>query len=166
MIAPDKMSGDVVEALAAGDLFRLRGVLIGTVAFQTYSGILGVRLPHPWQRSWTGDVDVAQDYAISAEVNDSLPPILGPAAGRRPELPRGATCAIGRRAAASSAWFATKDAASSILEVEGFLTRRTRGSGTTTHTSTILRGCPPLKGASADHFALSTSFISHPRIQE
>lgn len=74
MIAPDSMSGDVVEALATGGLFRLRGVLIGTVAFQTYSGILGVRLP--MAAILTGDADIAQDYAISAEVNDSLPPII------------------------------------------------------------------------------------------
>ncbi|NLS06394.1 hypothetical protein HGP14_24095 [Rhizobium sp. P32RR-XVIII] len=74
MLALDSMSGDVVEALAAGGLFRLRGVLIGTVAFQTYSGLLGVRLP--MAAILTGDADVAQDYAISSEVQDSLPPIV------------------------------------------------------------------------------------------
>lgn len=74
LAAPDRMSGDVVEALAAGGLFRLRGVLIGTVAFQTYAGVLGVRLP--MAALLTGDADLAQDYAISAEVEDSLPPIL------------------------------------------------------------------------------------------
>ena len=57
MIAPDAMTGDVVEALAAGGLFRLRGVLIGTVAFQTYSGLLGVRLP--MASILTGDADIA-----------------------------------------------------------------------------------------------------------
>ncbi|MCJ8521821.1 hypothetical protein ABID21_004991 [Pseudorhizobium tarimense] len=74
MIAPDTLTGDIVDALAAGGLFRLRGVLIGTVAFQTYAGILGVRLPIA--ALLTGDADVAQDYAISREVEDSLPPIL------------------------------------------------------------------------------------------
>ena len=74
MIAPDRMSGDIVEALANGGLFRLRGVLIGTVAFQTYAGLLGVRLP--MAAILTGDADIAQDYAISREVEDSLPPIL------------------------------------------------------------------------------------------
>ncbi|MBD9595935.1 hypothetical protein IB270_24085 [Ensifer sp. ENS05] len=74
MIAPDKMSGDVVEALANGGLFRLRGVLIGTVAFQCYAGLLGVRLP--MAAVLTGDADIAQDYAISHEVEDSLPPIV------------------------------------------------------------------------------------------
>lgn len=74
MIAPDTLTGDIVEALAAGGLFRLRGLLIGTVAFQTYAGILGVRLP--MAALLTGDADVAQDYAISQEVKDSLPPIV------------------------------------------------------------------------------------------
>lgn len=74
LIAPDAMSGDIVEALADGGLFRLRGVLIGTVAFQCYSGLLGVRLP--MASILTGDADIAQDYAISQEVEDSLPPIL------------------------------------------------------------------------------------------
>jgi hypothetical protein len=74
MIAPDVTSGDIVEALAAGGLFRLRSVLIGTLAFQTYAGILGVRLPAA--ALLTGDADIAQDYAISREVEDCLPPIV------------------------------------------------------------------------------------------
>ncbi|MDY6963667.1 MAG: GSU2403 family nucleotidyltransferase fold protein [Pseudomonadota bacterium] len=74
MNAPDTLTGDIVEALAAGGLFRLRGLLIGTVAFQTYAGILGVRLP--MAALLTGDADVAQDFAISQEVKDSLPPIV------------------------------------------------------------------------------------------
>ena len=74
MIAADVMTGDFVEALAAGGLFRLRGVLIGTVAFQTYSRLLGIRLP--MAAILTGDADIAQDYAVSCEVGDSLPPIL------------------------------------------------------------------------------------------
>ncbi len=73
MIAPDAMSGDIVEALADGGLFRLR-VLIGTVAFQCYSGLLGVRLP--MAAMLTGAADIAQDYAMSREVEDSLPPIV------------------------------------------------------------------------------------------
>lgn len=34
MVAPDRMSGDVIEALASGGLFRLRGILIGTMHFR------------------------------------------------------------------------------------------------------------------------------------
>jgi hypothetical protein len=74
MSAPDRFAGDVTEALANGGLFRLRAVLIGSVAFQSYSGILGVRLPAGAMQ--TGDADFAQDFAISAEVADSIPPVL------------------------------------------------------------------------------------------
>lgn len=74
MVAPDRLSGDIIEALASGGLFRLRGILIGTVAFQTYAGILSVRLPG--HSIMTGDTDIAQDFAISHEVDDSMPPIL------------------------------------------------------------------------------------------
>ncbi|MBD9375696.1 hypothetical protein IB238_24135 [Rhizobium sp. ARZ01] len=70
----DRASGEIVEALAAAGLFRLRAVLVGTLAFGTYSGVLGVRLPST--AMMTGDADFAQDYAISAGVMDSLPPIL------------------------------------------------------------------------------------------
>ncbi|NTJ11774.1 nucleotidyltransferase family protein [Rhizobium lusitanum] len=74
LIAPDRFTGQVVEALANAGLFRLRGVLVGTVAFQCYSALLGIRLPAA--AILTGDADIAQDYAISAEVSDSLPPIV------------------------------------------------------------------------------------------
>lgn len=74
LIAPEPFTGDVVEAFAMAGLFRLRGILVGTVAFQCYSSYLGVRMP--MASVLTGDADIAQDYAISAEVADSLPPIL------------------------------------------------------------------------------------------
>ena len=74
MIAPDRFTGTVIETLAAAGLFRLRGVLVGTVAFQCYSAHLGVRLP--MAAILTGDADLAQDYAISSEVQDSIPPIV------------------------------------------------------------------------------------------
>jgi hypothetical protein len=44
------------------------------VAFSTYAGMLGVRLPSAAMQ--TGDADFAQDFAISAGVEDSLPPVL------------------------------------------------------------------------------------------
>jgi hypothetical protein len=72
--APERFTGDVVEALGAGGLFRLRGVLIGTVAFQCYPGLLGVRLPSTSMQ--TGDADFAQFHSVSAAVDDTLPPVL------------------------------------------------------------------------------------------
>lgn len=68
----DPATGDVLDALARAGLFRLRGVLVGTLAFQTYSAMLGVRLPA--QAARTGDIDIAQDRAVSIAVEDrSLP---------------------------------------------------------------------------------------------
>lgn len=74
MSGPDRFAGDITKALADAGFFRLRGVLVGSVAYGCYSGVLGVRLPRAAMQ--TGDADLAQDFAISHEVDDSLPPIL------------------------------------------------------------------------------------------
>ena len=66
--------GQVLEALAQAGIFRLRGVLVGTVAYQTYSAMLGVRLPFAVLQ--TGDIDIAQFTSVSVAVEDSTPPIL------------------------------------------------------------------------------------------
>ncbi len=71
---PPLITGQVVEALAKAGFFRLRGVLIGTVAYQCYSAILARRLDAVTMQ--TGDADFAQFHDISVAVGDSLPPIL------------------------------------------------------------------------------------------
>lgn len=71
---PDRMAGDIVQALADAGFFRLRGVLVGTVAFQCYGPILGVRLPNAALQ--TGDADFAQFHSIAVAVNDALPPVI------------------------------------------------------------------------------------------
>ena len=71
---PDAFTGDLAEALWQAGLFRLRGVLVGTLAFQCYAGMLGVRLPAAHLR--TGDMDIAQFHSVSISIEDSLPPIL------------------------------------------------------------------------------------------
>ena len=71
---PDPLAGDVVQALADAGLFRLRGVLVGTVAFGIYPAILGTRFPGSLMG--TGDADFAQFHSISAAVGDGLPPVL------------------------------------------------------------------------------------------
>lgn len=48
----------------------MRGVIIGTVAFQTYAGLLGVKLPGSVIR--TSDIDLAQDYGVSVAIDDAL----------------------------------------------------------------------------------------------
>jgi hypothetical protein len=61
--------GNILAALAKAGVFRLRGVLVGTVAFQTYPAMLGVRLAGASLQ--TGDVDIAQFKNASAAVEDS-----------------------------------------------------------------------------------------------
>lgn len=71
---PQGEIGDIVAALAKAGVFRLRGVLVGTVAYQTYSAMLGVRLSA--NALSTEDVDVAQFENVSIGVKDEIPPVL------------------------------------------------------------------------------------------
>jgi hypothetical protein len=71
---PLPAAGEVLAALAKAGVFRLRGVLVGTIAYQTYSAMLGTRLPVVTVQ--TGDVDVAQFSDVSVAVGDRTPPIL------------------------------------------------------------------------------------------
>src|SRR3546814_19597385 len=71
MPAPDSLSGRVLEKLAVAGAFRLRAVLVGSMAFQTYAGLLGVRLPGA--ALTTSDVDIAQFHSVSVSVGDDLP---------------------------------------------------------------------------------------------
>jgi hypothetical protein len=71
---PDRRIGEIVAALQQAGVFRLRAVLVGTIAYQTYSAMLGVRLPIATMQ--TGDVDIAQHRTISFAAKDSTPPPL------------------------------------------------------------------------------------------
>ena len=68
---PGSLAGDTVAAMARAGVFRLRGMLVGTLAYQTYGGLLGVRLGAASMK--TEDVDVAQDYGVSLALDDALP---------------------------------------------------------------------------------------------
>lgn len=70
----ERQTGEIVQALAEAGFFRLRGVLIGTVAYQCYSAVLGVRLPST--SMVTADADFAQFHSISVAVEDEMPPVL------------------------------------------------------------------------------------------
>jgi hypothetical protein len=72
--SPAGLVGDVIEELWKAGFFRLRGLLIGTVAFQTYCGFLGVRIPDA--TTMTGDADFAQFRSISEAVEDKMPPTI------------------------------------------------------------------------------------------
>ncbi len=70
---PPPATGDLVAGLAGAGVFRLRGVLVGTVAYQTYAAMLGVRLPAAMVQ--TDDVDVAQFADVSAAIGDATRPM-------------------------------------------------------------------------------------------
>jgi hypothetical protein len=71
---PDRISGAVVEAMWKSGFFRLRGVLVGTLAFQGYAGPLGVRLGG--RPLMTQDADFAQFWGVSENIGESVPPPL------------------------------------------------------------------------------------------
>src|ERR1700687_1770159 len=71
---PIKEIGDIVAALARAGVFRLRAVLVGTVAYQTYAPMLSTRLPHSILQ--TNDVDIAQFKNVSVAVGDQTPPVI------------------------------------------------------------------------------------------
>ncbi|KSB88595.1 hypothetical protein AS593_22275 [Caulobacter vibrioides] len=67
---PDRTSGEIIGAFAQAGVFRLRALLIGTVAFQTYAAHLSVRLTTASLA--TLDLDLAQDFGIASNVDDAL----------------------------------------------------------------------------------------------
>lgn len=84
---PFKMDGDIIEALAKGGLFRLRATLIGSHAFQTYSGVLGVKMGAALYRTETAQfhsISLLLDHAmpdigsILTAVDETFQPIIGP----------------------------------------------------------------------------------------
>lgn len=68
---PDATSGTIIEAMWRAGFFRLRGVLVGTLAFQAYAGPLGVRLGG--RPLMTQDADFAQFWGISENIGESMP---------------------------------------------------------------------------------------------
>ena len=72
--APDTFTGEVLAAMARAGLFRLRACLVGTVAYQCYPALLGLRLPVTAMR--TEDVDLAQFHAIAVGIGEAAEPLL------------------------------------------------------------------------------------------
>jgi hypothetical protein len=71
---PVHEAGEILSALARAGVFRLRSVLVGTVAYQTYSAMLGVRLPVSSLQ--TGDIDIAQFRNVSIAIEHRTPVML------------------------------------------------------------------------------------------
>lgn len=71
---PDPLSGHIIETMWKAGFFRLRGVLVGTLAFQTYAGVLGVQLGR--RPLMTQDADFAQFWGVSENIGESIEPPL------------------------------------------------------------------------------------------
>jgi hypothetical protein len=69
-------TGKLLQGLAAAGAFRLRACVVGTIAYQTYGGILGVKFPKPYMQ--TSDLDLAQSRAISVAIpeDEQVQPFL------------------------------------------------------------------------------------------
>lgn len=67
---PDPVSGKIMSALAQAGAFRLRAVIVGTAAFQTYAPLLGVRFNST--NTQTGDLDIAQFHSIGVAIEDEM----------------------------------------------------------------------------------------------
>jgi hypothetical protein len=71
---PPAEIGNVLAFLAQVGVFRLRAVLVGTLAYQTYSAMLGEPLSS--SAMLTDDIDIAQFKDVSLAVDDEIPPML------------------------------------------------------------------------------------------
>jgi hypothetical protein len=75
LLPPISQLGEVVGVLARSGVFRLRSVLSGTVAYQVYPAMLGVRLPGALLQ--ISDIDIAQFTSVSiATAGDETPPMI------------------------------------------------------------------------------------------
>jgi hypothetical protein len=78
--------GAVAKALADAGFFRLRGVLVGTLAFQCYPAMLGVDIARregiAGIKFVTGDIDLAQFRSISLAVEDQMTESFAKAIGQ------------------------------------------------------------------------------------
>jgi len=71
--APDALTGDVLEACAKAGVFRLRAAVVGPVAFQSYAGVLGVRIPATLSRT---EVEHSMVLLVEDKIDRDLAKIL------------------------------------------------------------------------------------------
>lgn len=70
-LTPDIGTGQIVGALGRAGVFRLGGTLVGTQAFRTYEGVLGVQIGFD-QSAMTQDIDIASFERLSLALNDTV----------------------------------------------------------------------------------------------
>ena len=72
----DVGTGQVISAMAKAGVFRLGGTLVGTQAFRSYEGELGVRIEFE-QSAMTDDIDIASFERLSLVLRDAVENPLG-----------------------------------------------------------------------------------------
>lgn len=72
--SPEPMAGEITKVLAEEGVFRMRGLLVGSMAYQTFGSLIGVKLPQA--QMTTRDVDFAQDHGISISIDDKTSDLL------------------------------------------------------------------------------------------
>lgn len=68
--ALDQKNGSILSALSKAGFFRLGGVLVGTHAFRTYEGELGIKLASEQATMNTGDIDIAAFERLTLGIAD------------------------------------------------------------------------------------------------
>jgi hypothetical protein len=68
--APDAETGRVLQVLADAGIFRLRAVVVGTVAYQAYAGLLGVVLGR--RKFATTELEIAQFQSVSTTIGNKV----------------------------------------------------------------------------------------------
>ena len=76
VLGMDGATGGLVAALARAGVFRLGGVLVGTNAFRSYEGELGLHLSFD-QAAMTDDIDIASFEKLSLALGESVLPSIG-----------------------------------------------------------------------------------------
>lgn len=75
LLGLDSSAGSLVAALARAGVFRLGGVVVGTIAFLIYEGELGLRISTD-KAARTSDVDIASFERLSLALDDVVEPNL------------------------------------------------------------------------------------------
>lgn len=70
-LTADIGTGQIAQALARAGVFRFGGTLVGTQAFRTYEGVLGIQMGFD-QSTKTNDIDVASFEKLSMVLEDRV----------------------------------------------------------------------------------------------
>lgn len=79
-LGADGATGSLLAALSRAGVFRLGGVLVGTIAFRLYEGELGLRLSLD-QAAATNDIDIASFERLSLALGETVLPTIGDVLG-------------------------------------------------------------------------------------